>query len=107
MQLFAIKIKLVRISLLSLSALKKSIYRHFITSRFHYSRDIPLWQRYFTPLKALNFGIGGDQVENVFWQTKNLLIPPSLKNVAILCGTNNCFTDSPLDIADCIVNIGS
>ena len=32
---------------------------------------------------------------------------PSLKNVAILCGTKNFFTDSPLDIADCTVNIGS
>ena len=44
---------------------------------------------------------------NVLWRTKNLLIPPSLKNVVVLCGTNNLFTDSPLDIADCIVNIGS
>ena len=38
---------------------------------------------------------------------KNILIPPSLKNVVVLCGTSNLFTDSPLDIADCIVNIGS
>ena len=71
------------------------------------SRYLKVWQRYFTPLKALNFGIGGDRVENVLWRTKNLLIPPSLKNVVVLCGTNNLFIDSPLDIADCIVNIGS
>ena len=39
---------------------------------------------YFTPLKALNFGIGGDRVKNVLWRTKNLLIPSSLKNVVVL-----------------------
>ena len=72
-----------------------------------FSRYLKVWHRYFTPLKALNFGIGRDCVENVLWQTKNLLIPLSLKNVVTLCGTKNLFTDSPLDIADCIVNIGS
>ena len=43
-------------------------------------------------------------MENVLWRNKNLLIPASLKNVVLLCGTNNIFTDSPLDIA---VNTGS
>ena len=33
-------------------------------------------------------------------------IPPSPKNVVILCRTNKLFTDSPMDIDDCIVNIG-
>ena len=27
--------------------------------------------------------------------------------MVVSCGTNNLFTDSPLDTADCIVNIGS
>ena len=36
----------------------------------------------------------------------NLSILPSLKNVVALCGTNNLFTDPPMDIPDCIVNIG-
>ena len=66
-----------------------------------------VWQRYFIPLKALDLGILGDRVENVLLRARNLLIPPSLKNVVVLCGTNNFFTDSPMDIADCIVNIGS
>ena len=47
------------------------------------SRYLKVWQRYFTPLKALNFGIGGDRVENVLWRTKNLSISPSLKNVVV------------------------
>ena len=70
-------------------------------------RYLKVWKRCFTPFKALTFEIGGDRVENVLWWTKNLLIPPSLKNVVVFCGTNNPFTNSPVDIADCIVNIGS
>ena len=38
---------------------------------------------------------------------KSIKIPPSLKNVVVFCGTNNLFTDSPVDVADCIVKIGS
>ena len=71
------------------------------------SRYLKVWWIYFIPLKALNFGIGRDRVENVLWRTEHLLIPPSLNNVVVLCGTNNLFTDSPMDIADCVVNIGS
>ena len=29
------------------------------------SRYFKVWQKYVTPLKALNFGIGGERVENV------------------------------------------
>ena len=31
------------------------------------SRYLKVWQRYFTPLKTLNFEIGGDRVKNVIW----------------------------------------
>ena len=31
------------------------------------SRYLKVWQRYFIPLKTLNFEIGGDRVENVIW----------------------------------------
>ena len=66
-----------------------------------------VWQKYFTPLKALNLGTGGDRAENVLSRANNLLIPPSQKDVVALCGTSNLFTDSLIDIADCIVNIDS
>ena len=46
-------------------------------------------------------------MENVLWRSKNLVIPPSLKNVVVLCGTNDLFIDSPIYITDCVVNIGS
>ena len=50
--------------------------------------------------------LGGSIIAGLL-RTKNLSVPPSLKNVVVLCRTNNLFTDSPLDLADCIVNIGS
>ena len=95
---------------LSLPPLKKSIYKHFITRRFHYSRSFwyfKVWQRYFTSLNALSLGIGGDRAKNVLWRAKNSVIPSSLRNEVVLCGTNNLFTDSPMDIGDYIANIGS
>ena len=47
------------------------------------SRYLKVWQKYVTPLKALNFGIGGKRVENVLRWSKNLLTPPSLENVVV------------------------
>lgn len=31
----------------------------------------PLWKNKFEPLNSLNFGISGDQVQNVLWRVKN------------------------------------
>ena len=64
-----------------------------------------VWTKYLEPLKTLNCGIGSDRVQNVLWQAQNLLVISSLKNVIILCGTNNLFQDSPEDIADGIIEI--
>ena len=62
--------------------------------------------KHLEPLKTLNCGIGGDRVQNVLCRAQNLLVISSLKNVVILCGTNNLFQDSPEDIAGGIVEIG-
>ena len=64
---------------LSLSPCKKSTYKHFITSRLHRSRSFEIFEsmeEIFYLIEVLNFEIGGDRVENVPWQTKNLLMPP-------------------------------
>ena len=52
-------------------------------------------------------GIGGDHIENVLWQAIDLPLLSSVKNVVVLCGTNNISIDTPRDIADCIISIGS
>ena len=55
----------------------------------------------------LNLSIRGDHVENVLWWTINLPLTSSVKNVVILCGTNNIQFDTSRDIADCIISIAS
>ena len=55
----------------------------------------------------LNLSIGGDHVDNVLWRAINLPLPLSVKNVVILCVTNNIPTDTPSDIADCIIGSAS
>ena len=52
-------------------------------------------------------GIGGDRIENILRQAIDLPLLSSVKNVVILCGTNNIPIDTPRDIADCIISIGS
>ena len=55
----------------------------------------------------MNLGIRGDRVENVLWQAISLLLPLSVLHIVVQCGTNNISTDSPRDIADCIVDVGT
>ena len=71
------------------------------------SRYPNVWNDYFAQINALNLGIGGDHVENVLWRAIDLPLPPSVKNVVILCGTNNISIHTTRDIADCIISIGS
>ena len=55
----------------------------------------------------MNLGNGGDRVKNVLWRVINLPLASSVKNVVVLCRTNNIPTDTPRDIADCIISIAS
>ena len=65
-------------------------------SRYQNVRD-----NFLKPLKALNCGIGGDRIQHVLWRALNLPVSPNLKNVVVLCGTNNLkkIADSILEIA--------
>ena len=45
-------------------------------------------------------------MQNALWRVQNLPISSSLKNVAILCGTNTLHQDSPEDIVHGIIGIG-
>ena len=69
-------------------------------SRYQNVRD-----KFLKPLKALNCGIGGDRIQHVLWRALNLPASQNLKNVVVLCGTNNLLLDSPKDIADGILEI--
>ena len=71
------------------------------------SRYRNVWNEYFAQINALNLGIGGDRVENALWRAIDIPLPSSVKNFVILCGTNNIPIDTPRDIGDCIIGIGS
>jgi len=72
-----------------------------------WNRQKELWEKYYAPLKAANFGIGGDRTENIIWRLKNGEmngITPRV--VVLLIGTNNTSKgDQPKDIAKGIKTI--
>lgn len=65
-----------------------------------------VWNKYFKPFQALNFGIGGDRTEHVLWRVENGEVPKKIKYAVIHCGTNNIDKNRPQDIANGIISIG-
>ena len=63
-----------------------------------------VWNRKFS-FNTLNCDIGGDKVQNVLWRAHNLPAVKNIKNVVILCVSNNLHLDAPEDIADGIIKI--
>jgi len=60
-----------------------------------------VWDKEFAPLKAANFGIGGDQTQHVLWRLQNGEldgIKPKL--TVLMIGTNNIGSNSDDEIAD-------
>jgi lysophospholipase L1-like esterase len=59
------------------------------------------WAKHFAPLKAGNYGIGGDQTQHVLWRiTEGKELEGITPKVAVLMiGTNNTGSHSPKDIA--------
>jgi len=49
-----------------------------------------VWDRYFAPLKAANFGIGGDRTQHVLWRIERGELDPIKPKVIVLSiGSNN------------------
>ena len=66
------------------------------------------WKEDFEPLKALNFGAGGDLTQHVLWRLDHLPKPKKEPKVAVLLiGTNNIGwgSDTPKQAADGIQTI--
>lgn len=64
------------------------------------------WEKRFAPLKAANFGIGGDKTEHVLWRLQNgNLDGIQPKAAMIMIGTNNTGRDSAEQIAEGITAI--
>ena len=64
-----------------------------------------VWSKYFEPLRALNFGVGGDQTQHVLWRIENGEIPSNLQVALVHRGTNNLDRDNPAEIKDGIASI--
>lgn len=65
-----------------------------------------VWAKHYAPLKAANFGIGGDRTEHVLWRLQNgNLDGITPKAVVLMIGTNNTGRDSAPQIAEGITAI--
>lgn len=64
------------------------------------------WAKNFEPLKAANFGIGGDRTQHVLWRILNGELDGIKPKVAVLMiGTNNSGSDTAVDIAEGVTEI--
>lgn len=60
-----------------------------------------IWEQYFAPLKAANFGIGGDRTQHVLWRIQNGELEGIRPRLAVLMiGTNNLGGNTNEQIAD-------
>lgn len=60
-----------------------------------------LWAERFVPLKAANFGIGGDRTQHVIWRLQNGNLSGITPKVAVvMIGTNNTGSDTAPQIAE-------
>ena len=65
-----------------------------------------VWQRFYEPRKAANFGIGGDRTEHVLWRIQHGELEGIEPKVAVLMiGTNNVSSSTPDEIAQGITAI--
>ena len=64
-----------------------------------------LYFKHVSKFHQLNFGIGGDKIQNVLWHINNMSIPPSLQYIFIRCGTNNIGHNDPEVIWDGLINL--
>ena len=69
------------------------------------SRYSWIWKKYFSPLKSLNFGIGGDRTQHVLWRLQNGELECDPKVIVLLCGTNNVDKNGASEIAQGILAI--
>src|SRR5580765_6752274 len=56
-------------------------------------RGLDVWNKYFAPLKAANFGISGDRTQHVLWREQNGELEGfKAKCIVLMLGTNNLST---------------
>ena len=61
--------------------------------------------KHFSKFNTLNFGIGGDKIQNVLWHITNLPLPSSLQYIIIHYGTSNIWHNDLEVISDHLINL--
>jgi lysophospholipase L1-like esterase len=65
------------------------------------NRGLEVWDKYFAPLKAANFGIGGDTTQGVLWRMQNGELEGfRAKLIVLMLGTNNISRNPNAEIAE-------
>ena len=82
---------------------KLMLIRDSVIANFDKSNNI--FDKFFLPFCTLNFGISGDKTQNVLWRVCNMTLSASMEYIIIHCGTNNLGHNSPLKIAEGLINI--
>ena len=78
-----------------------------ITHMFE-DRGLEVWNKHYAPLKAINMGFGGDQVQHVLWRLQNGEVDGISPRVAVvMIGTNNAKNYPPEQTAEAIREICS
>jgi lysophospholipase L1-like esterase len=80
-----------------------------ITDAWRNKAAEPTWKKTFEPLKAANFGIGGDRTQHVLWRIENGELEPPMKPklIVLMIGTNNSAADPSDKIASGVEKIVS
>lgn len=70
------------------------------------NRGNAVWEKYYGPRHAANFGIGGDRTQHVLWRIENgELDGIDPKVIVLMIGTNNSGSDSPDQISEGVEKI--
>jgi lysophospholipase L1-like esterase len=71
------------------------------TGRDPYEGDgLAIWQEFYEPRHAANFGMGSDRTENLLWRIEHGELGRAQPHVVVLLiGTNNLATDTPEEVA--------
>ena len=74
-----------------------------VIANFDNSNDI--LENIFLSFRTLNFGISGNKIQNVVWRVCTMSLPTSGEYIIIYCGNNNLGHNSPLKIAEGLINL--
>jgi lysophospholipase L1-like esterase len=65
------------------------------------NRGLEVWNKHFAPLKAANFGIGGDTTQGVLWRMQNGELEGfKARLIVLMLGTNNLNRNPHADIVE-------